>query len=460
MKLKVERQHLCVVAYLVLFIFYIYTKQSVIMYATCLVTLFVLFSGAVSIEIALIFSLMVGRELACYLNIFICILYVLIKKKPSKISFNKNIMFFVSVLLFSSLINMIISGALFNTLFGILYYFLVFIVYFLAKGNLDEDKIAYALKLGMLLQFVCGILIILIEKNIKPGDIHCGTFSDANYSVIFLLVSICYLVKYYRSKGLKFLQIFRKEYVYIIGAMFFIYLGSAKNVLAGFFVAVFVYAIAKIVSKKKSRQIICSIIVLYIALLGGIMIMHSRIINNFLMRVAPQELGIYFYDKEYSFKYDYFEGTIFNELAGPRLFFGYGIGQYGSRVANLFGYNSMYREDNAINKFIANNFKETILPNYKKYASKYSKEIASGIQWRSAVLTYPFSSVIAFIAENGVIGLLFVTYIWGKSGNKSKYGFLVTLLFSICIFDVYFDHICVTALMICLLMSDKRKMKQ
>lgn len=188
--------------------------------------------------------------------------------------------------------------------------------------------------------------------------------------------------------------------------------------------------------------------------------MHSQIINNYLMRVAPQELGIYFYNKVYSFKYDYFEGTIFKELAGPRVLFGYGIGQYGSRIANMFGYNSMYRDDNSINRLIAEHFEEQILPNYKKYASHYSKEIVDEIRWRSAMLTYPFSSIIAFLAETGMIGLLFMSYIWGRAGNKSKYGFLVTFLFLICIFDVYFDHICVTTLIVTLLLSDRAHEKR
>lgn len=459
MNLKLKKKHLFILLYLLLFLLFIITKKSVVLYGTCIVTTAGLFFGILSIEIAFIFSLMIGSELICIINIFICIFYLFIKKRLSKIRYEKNVLICVAFLLLIALVNMVISGGVFNTLFGIFYYCLVLLVAISVKGNLAESKLVYALKLGLISQFVCGVVIIVLEKNFSSGDIHCGTFSDANYAAIFLIVSLYYVLKYSFSNGLTIKQVFKVNYVYIFGATVFIILSSAKNVIVGLVFAVIVYAISKKVTKNKSWQIINSILVMYIAIFGGILIMHSQIINSFLMRVAPQELGIYFYNKEYSFKYDYFEGTIFEELAGPRMLFGYGIGQYGSRVANMFGYNSMYREDNSINRFIADHFEEQILPNYKKYASRYSKEISEDIRWRSAILTYPYSSIIAFLAENGVIGLLFMTYIWGRAGNKSKYGFLVSFLFSICIFDIYFDHICVTALIIALLMSDKKMEK-
>lgn len=460
MNLRITKGHLFTVFYLLIFLLFVITKKSAVLYGTCIITLLGLSTGSLSLEMAFVFSVMVGNELACFINIFICIFSLFIKKKLSKIRYEKNVLVLVAFLFVMSLVNMVISGAFFNTIFGVLYYCIVFLISISVKGNFNENILVDALKVGLISQFVCGMTIIVLSKEFSPGDIHCGTFSDANYSVIFLITALFYILKYYRSNGMSIYSIFKELYVYIGGAIVFIILGSAKNVLAGLVVAILVYAIAKKITKNKSRQIINSIFIIYVSLFGGIMIMHSQTINNYLMSVAPQELGIYFYNKEYSFKYDYFEGTIFEELAGPRVLFGYGIGQYGSRIANMFGYNSMYREDNSINRLIAEHFEEQILPNYKKYASHYSKEIVDGIRWRSAILTYPFSSIIAFLAETGVIGLLFMSYIWGRAGNKSKYGFLVTFLFSICIFDVYFDHICVTALIVALLLSDRAHEKR
>lgn len=456
MNIKIKEKHLFTLLYLLIFLLFIITKKSVVLYGTCIVTLLGLLINALSLEIAFTFSLMIGSEFVCFINIFICILYIFVKKKLSKIRYEKSVLTVIAVLLLIAIFNMVISGGLFNTLFGIVYYSIVLLITISIRNNFTENKLVDALKLGLISQFICGLVIIILGKDFSPGDIHCGTFSDANYSVIFLIVSLYYIVRFYHFSGMTIKQVLKENYIYIGGAIVFIILGSAKNVLAGFALAVIVYAIAKRVTKNKSRQIISSILIIYVALFEGILVMHSQTINSFLMRVAPQELGIYFYNKEYSFKYDYFEGTIFEELAGSRMLFGYGIGQYGSRAANMFGYNSMYRDDNSINRFVATHFEEQILPNYKKYALKYSKEIAEGIRWRSAILTYPFSSIIAFLAENGVIGLMFMTYIWGRAGNKSKYRFLVTFLFSICIFDIYFDHICVAALIIALLLSDKK----
>lgn len=460
MNLRIKKRYLFTVFYLLIFLLFVITKKSAVLYGTCVITLLGLSLGYLSLETAFVFSVMVGSELACFINIFICIFFIFIKKKLSKIKYEKNVSVLVAFLIMVALVNMTISGAVYNTLFGIMYYVIVFLIAISVKDNFDENRLVDALKVGLISQFICGVVIIVLERSFFPGDIHCGTFSDANYSVIFLITALFYILKYYHSNGMLLKHVIKKLYLYIVGAIIFIILGSAKNVLVGLVLAIIVYSMVKKITKSKSRQIINSIIVMYIALFCGIVFMHSQAINSFLMTVAPQELGIYFYNKEYSFKYDYFAGTIFEELAGPRVLFGYGIGQYGSRVANMFGYNSMYREDNSINRIVANHFDEQILPNYKKYASKYSKEIAEGIRWRSAVLTYPFSSVIAFLAETGIIGLFFMMYIWGRAGNRSKYGFLVTFLFSICIFDIYFDHVCVTALIVTLLLSDRTKEKQ
>lgn len=459
MNIKIKKGNIVTLFYLLVMLLFTITKKSIVLFGTCFVTLLGLSTSAISLEMAFIFSVMVGNEFACFVNIFICIFFCLKKKKISKIKCDKNVPLLVMVLLLMALVNMAISGALFNTLFGIIYYCIVLLIAVSVKEIFDEKRIVDALKIGIISQIVCGLVIIFLEKQFSPGDIHCGTFSDANYSVIFLITALYYIIKFYSSYGMSINKIIKELYIYIIGTIVFIILGSAKNVLVGFIVAVVVYAIANKIVKNKLKKIICGIIIVYIALFCGIMILHSHTIKSFFMEVAPQEIGIYIYNNDYSYKYDYFEGTVFEELMGPRMLFGYGIGQYGSRVANMFGYNSMYREDNSINRFISKHFKEQILPNYKKYASNYSQEIAAGIRWRSAILTYPFSSVIAFLAETGVFGLFSISYIWGRAGSKSKYGFLVIFLFSICIFDIYFDHISVTALIVVLLLSDKNAKK-
>ena len=127
MNLKIKKGYLFAFLYLLIFLIYVVTKKNVVLYGTCIISLLGLFTGALSLEMTFIMSVIVGSELACFINIFICIFFLFIKKKFSIIRCEKKVTVLVAILLAMALVNMVISGAVFNALFGIMYYAIIFL---------------------------------------------------------------------------------------------------------------------------------------------------------------------------------------------------------------------------------------------------------------------------------------------------------------------------------------------
>ncbi len=452
--MKNSNSHIFLGAYVILFLLLVFTGKNLMGYAICMLTIFGLLTNCVSIEFAFMTSLVMNSELSCILNLIICIIYMLTRKKFQHRSWrvNSKIALCVSVILINSILNMVINGAFFNTLFGILYYVFVIILASLLKGTFNENKLIDCAKKLLTIELLSEIAIIIKYRSFRPGDLHKGTLSNAHYFTFWLICIMLYVYVYYKESGMSFSKnVIKNIYWYIIGGVLII-MSDGKNVVLGLIVAALVYGVSYIFSKNTKNRVILSIGILYAGLFVMLLVLHLPFVKNFICQYFSL-FSIYIYNPVYALKLHYFEGTIFEELKGVRAIFGFGIGQYGSRFANLFGYNYMYRENNAINNFVASHFSSVILPNYEKYASLYSKSIVDSIKWRSAVLTYPFSSIIAFLAENGILGLAFITYIWGKWANKSKYGIIVIFLFSSCIFDIYFDHISLLAVILVLVSS-------
>lgn len=453
--IKYNKSTIFKIIYLFIFGLAVYMEDNRIYWIVCLITIWGLAIKNIHIEYAFLISLIIGSEIISVFNIAICILFLLLKNGIAKKKINKMMFLCVTVIVSSSVINMMISGAIYNTIFGLTYYVVVYIIAIVVQNQFDEINIVESIKSLLVIEFFCGFIIFFKSSNYYWGDIHKGSFENAHYFAFWLLCLITYWILHYKSRGMSIAKWFVDNWIYAIFSIVFLYLSDGKNIIVSFILAVCVYCFSFIFSKNTKSRIFMSIIILYIGMFSALLILHTERVENYIYSKYPA-LGIYVYDSAYSYKTQYFEGTLFDELTGVRAVFGYGIGEYGSRWANLLGYNSMYREDNVINDFVADHFDAFILPNYQKYVSKYNDELVSIIKYRSAVLSYPFSSIIAFLAENGIIGLLFMSYIWGKLGDKSSYGFMVIFLFSSCVFDIYFDHICLTSLILALVSSQSK----
>ena len=442
--------------YLILFVMLVFANNNLLGFAICAFTILGLVSGNVSIEIALMASLVLGNEITSILHLAICTSWLLSRHRVRFGKVNAKVGICVIVILASSIVNIVISGAFYGPIFGMLYYAIVIFLAFLFKGALNEGKLIESIKFLIYIEFFASCVNIVLTRSFHPGDLHKGTLPNAHYFAFWLICVLVYMFIYFKERRYSLSANVRKNIPYYIAGIFMLLMSDGKNVIAGFALTFVIYAFSYVFSKKTKNRIVLSITILYAGTFVLILFLHLSVVKSFIVGHFPN-VSIYLYDSMYAYKFMFFEGTLFEELKGIRSLFGYGIGQYGSRFANLLGYKFMYREDNFINNFIANHLDSFILPNYEKYASLYTKTLVDNIRWRSAVLSYPFSSVIAFLAENGIIGLTFITYIWGKMANKSKYGILVIFLFSSCIFDIYFDHISILALTLVLISSGEKK---
>lgn len=250
-------------------------------------------------------------------------------------------------------------------------------------------------------------------------------------------------------KRYEFFCIRNKTYLFqMILCLLMLYLADAKGIIISFVIALIMYLLIRILSARSANVMLWTILGMYVAVIVLVGILSVPSVRAFLQDKVP-EASIYLYKDGWNGRYQYAYGTIFDSLANIKSVFGYGLGQYGSRVSNAFAYNVMWRNSNFINDFISNMFSPHYVENYAKYVSYFQQDLVNQIIWRSAVLTYPFSSFLALLSETGIVGVITVANLINKAFKKSSNKFMIVYFFSICIFDIYFDDFpCVIALII------------
>lgn len=301
------------------------------------------------------------------------------------------------------------------------------------------------------MQFVLVVLEIFITRRIVPGDNYYGSLKDAHEFGVWLLFMITFMGYHLKSSNS-----IRKSITLCttFACLLMLYLADAKHVVLAYLMGLFLYSILYIIKIKKkiiAAIVLFSIVAFYI----GIFTLESPFVKQFIEQNS-NGFSIYLYDNNYNYKYHYFYGTISEDLTGIHFLTGYGLGKYGSRGANLFAYNIMYRNQNALNRFIEAHFSPFYINEYKKYAEVYTDNLVQNIKWRSAVLTYPFSSFLAFIAENGIIGVFCWSIITSCLFKNSNRKLLFSFFVMVCLFDLYIDRINVIGTLI-ILLSAKNK---
>lgn len=350
------------------------------------------------------------------------------------------------------LCNAIYSGMINNFLFYAVYVIILIFILFVFRKIYIEKDIADDLKKLVTIQFFMVIIQVIQTKSLKPNDDFHGTLHDAHVFGVWLLLSITYLfvceIKGGKRKWEKCLAIAQ--------ALICLYLADAKHVVIAFVFGILAYEVIRSFCSDNNSVAVTIVFVMVSLYLGTLFIagpgrdMFTKMIDN------RYTYSIYFYDPEYNLKFSYIKGTLFENLTGIRLFTGYGLGEYGSRGANLFAYDIAYRDKNAINDLIARVFPASTIAEYKKYASLYSDEIAKNITFRSAVLTYPFSSLIAFIAENGLIGCTCWIFLLNKHFKTTKLKGALAFFIVLCFFDLYIDRIYTISMLIVILYAGSK----
>ena len=293
-----------------------------------------------------------------------------------------------------------------------------------------------------IIQAVVFIQLIIMDINdsgrITSGDMYKGTFSNAHMLCLWLIwYSIVIFIKYKDSihKLNKILIAFK---LIVLSTM--IYLTDGKHLWLAVILSLIMYCI---IFKFKSLKKISVIIVGTIIVLGLFIITNISKLDGFKKNIASKSsyITMYMYKEPFNTKFEYINTTLNDKLKGYHFLIGYGQGQYGSRIANLRAYEYMAKSEGLAMQ-LSKVLSPYVLEEYKDQASKYDDKFVEFIPNMSAVLAYPFSSIIAIIAEAGILGfiayLMFFNSIANKSKVKEAHLIIIILLF-LMIFDSYFE---------------------
>lgn len=397
-------------------------------------------------DIVLLSTFIMGSEVLAILNIIIYCIFN--PNRKFHIPKMKNYQFVtVIVVLFNSITCSVMYGTGWNLLFELMYLCILIVTGFvIVTDKIDIKRLIYNTKRIIVLEFLTSICIILGTGSFSAGDLNYGTLRNAHYLGNLLIIIMLALLCIECHNIYSFTNFVKKYFWYILMIVFMLYLTDSKALDLSLACAVLLYFIVSVMVSEKLRCFIF-LLSLCMGMLVFVQILYLPEVQHFITKINPV-MSVYIYKDGWNAKFSYFNGTFINLFSGIRLFTGYGLGQYGSRVANAFAYNVMWRDDNFINNFISSFFSPHYVPQFAEYVSIYTEEFVQQIRWRSAVLSYPFSSFIAFIAEYGFAGFTLFSYTLGKMLKNSRCKIIIAYFAVACIFDLYFDNFQCTGIVI------------
>lgn len=404
-------------------------------------------------DVAIYSSVLIGNELLCITNLILCSSIYIIKKgniRGIALKCKKEVIIGFLIIFGSSIINGILNGTVINAVFYIAYIDLLLFTYIISKTTFSSGRLLEIVKLSIILEFAITLALLLKHQTLTPNDQYFGTLRNAHFLGNWCILTLIFYLSIRPRKHKSIIAISSlQDFTYIAMVLCTLYLTEAKGMEIALLIAVIVHMVVSSITKRKYSLFIL-IIFFYCAVGVGLYLLQLSYIQDWLNNVIPL-WSVYLYKSGWNGKYQYMYGTYFESLKGLRLFFGYGLGQYGSRIANAFAYDVMWRANNGINELIADIFKPSHVEAYVKYVSYYNRSFVDAIGWRSAVLSYPFSSFIALLGETGLVGV----FLFAKGINKIFMGikesakFLIVYFFSICLVDIYFDdYQCILPLII------------
>lgn len=338
--------------------------------------------------------------------------------------FNKTVLLYFIFSITSAVINcMIESGTLFISITQIAIYMLIFVLIAASKQLADTlDK--ELLNTIFVIEILTSIIQLFIYR--QWGDSITGTLFSAHWLGVFLTAYAYYLCNTISNR--------LKLAAYLLCIAVFLFLSDAKHVYICFGIALIAdHILSKIGIKKK----ICFSWLTVLIALFALMILFINVeqgaitFNHKLVRT-------YILNSNYNKKYQFFKNTM-AEMVSWRGVIGHGLGLYGSQVCISFAKAVIYpwRESNPIFSIAAIPYKEAITGVMTEWY------VNKGIRISSMVLGYPLVSLVAIVAENGIIGMVLLTNAIEKVVGKYKNAALPIMLFLLCFFDTYFEIPCV-----------------
>ena len=389
-------------------------------------------------------------------------LFLRIKKKAFTATIKtKKISFFLfMIMIISSIISALVYDTIINLVFYLIYLTIIAFTIVMSDETISPSMIVASMKKFVVIEFLITIMIIVRYRIVTPGDEFCGSMSSAHWLGNWLIVALMLLCFHDESTNRIKLSVrnIQKNCIYIILILVMLYLADAKSLL----IALAIGTIGYYFFEHRSNfnySFMWYTITFCISLFALFGVLYSETIKEFVLQ-KNHLLYTYLYQSGWNGKFEFIRGTLLEELPGIHLFTGFGLGQYGSRIANMFAYNVMWRADNGINNIVAAFFKPHYIPQYAKYIGFYNADFVSQIGWRSAVMSYPFNSVTAMIAETGLVGILFFSYVFNNYIKESECKILGFYFLVACFFDLYFDNFPCVALLILVMLNTKVRRKE
>lgn len=431
--------------------------KSLMSLAVLAVNVLALLSNKKNTGIVLLSSFLLGGEFFPIINVFISVVLSgsrMIFRKP-----RKNHLLFFGFLIAASLINALLNMTVINVIFSVVYWTVLYTVMLFSIEKIEVNDLLYSIRGFIIIEFLANVLIGLSRGTYVPGDAFTGTLNNAHWLGNWILVNLfTFLVAQRNIQGKKWSRICKENLFIIIIGVTTLYLAEAKTLVGAMVIGIFLYLLFEYLGKQKKSFLYC-FICFYIGLFLFTNLFEWDAIKNLIISLSP-DYSIYLYKEGWNGKALYIVGTFTEQMQWLHLFTGYGMGQYGSRVANMFAYDVMWRGDNAVNRLIAAFFEPSYLQNYAQYIKYYTTEFVAGIRWRSAILSYPFSSIIALIGETGVIGVLGFAKVIQYYVKDSACRFLAFYFMVACLFDIYFDNFPCVALIIVVLANTRVAVKE
>ena len=402
------------------------------------------------IGICLLSSFLLGGEIFPLVNF---VIVIILGRKSIK--FHKPPITYILLVFFIftvSFINSLYFETTINFAVYSLYLLMIVVSAVYCRGKVSEDDIVFCIKKFVAIQFVIVVIIALTNNTVVPGDVFIGSLENAHWFGNWVLVNIAAF--YYINKckySLSCTDVVKKDWELYIIALVEIYLADAKVLVVAMIAGIMLYKVSEKIFRQKNSYFYC-FVVLFLFLFVFSVSFQSDYAVNLINSIIP-EYARYLYSSEFNGKILYITGTFSNELSDFRLFTGFGLGQYGSRVANLFAYNQMWRAENAINAFISSNFDPAYIKSYVQYIWYYDNDFVKEIWWKSAILSYPFNSITALIAETGIIGVIGVAKVINDVIKPSGCRFLAYYFMIACMFDIFFDNFPFVMLIIVMILN-------
>lgn len=436
-------------AFLGLFaLFYLLGMQQFFPWAVLILDVFCLALRKPSLPI-LYTAFLVGNEAASALIVVVWLIGASNVRlgRIKDVKLDKEILLICLVILVVSFAQSWRAGTIANTAISATYLCFIALLAYACSQAVGYGSMLRCTCLFIVVEFAAS-LIICAKVGVAPGDAHYGTLSNAHFFGIFCLLACVVVFRAWRAGDIRQ----TRAAMLFMMLVFMMWAADAKSALGAGLICLVCFLLLRTI-KTGSTTIVTFLWVITCVFLAGSLLMSLPEARNVLTGEGfplSSFFKTYVYDDGYQNKFDYFMGTASQMTSDGHILYGYGLGTYGSRFANMLGYTYTYRDPSAFNQFAAALFPSRMIPEYIPFASAYNEQLHSIIQWFSAVLTYPFSSFVALIGETGLLGVAALGLILRKLRLDGTAQVLVAIFIGFCITDLYFDRIQTLGLLIML----------